>query len=265
MILNDKNCEKFKSFRECVVADSLYIGLEHWYGKDHELGVRDGPSYLSVVLSYGRKQKKPENFDCVGSQTPIYNYISRPGADKGSSFIEQLGKAISEPAWKLGQNVYCLDRALALPPRSWTPSIRETQNATYTEPLGETITQDVAYAEPNRLSKRGTEHTLYLSIGTRMQHAGVFKGQELWNNVHDCLNLLCPSGRNGHDICENKGCRIIGVGHVSKKKFLYDHELNIRVTFSYLPPGQEGLREIFVSTTTCSSRSLFPHHRRSLT
>lgn len=249
MILNDKNCQKLWWSRVCIVAERLYVSLEHWYGKDHELGVIDGPSYLSVILSYGNKQKINEDFDCVGSHTPIYNSISRPGAEKGSSFIERLGKAISEPAWKLEHNVYCLDKALALLPMSWTPSIMETQNATHTEPVGETITQDIAHAEQNRLSKRATKHTLYLSIGTRMQHAGVFKGQELWNNVHDCLNLLCPSGRNGHDICNNEGCRIIGVGHVSKKKFLYDHELNIRVTFSYLPPGQEGLREIFVSTT----------------
>ncbi|CAI6332820.1 unnamed protein product [Periconia digitata] len=224
IVNNGKNCiwNREKRQQECSLPDFISISIDHWYGKDHELKDREATPDLKVqVWDFDNQASK---FDCVGSQSPLFEYFNTK-QKYGSTPLERIAQTIQEPNQAIQQDIFCVP-----------------------DGGGEASASDLGRPEPNQLSKRsGNKHTLYLSVGVWKQSAGTFKGQELWNKIHDCLTNLCPTGRNGHNVCDSsRKCEIKGVARPDKKKLAYDQSLFINVGVSFLPVGQLGMREIML-------------------
>ncbi|PVH94453.1 hypothetical protein DM02DRAFT_661033 [Periconia macrospinosa] len=230
---NDKNCHQVNNSLHrgtvCNIPANIFISLDHWYGKDHELHRTEATPYIEVAIAQDGKWHGWDGgpFDCVGSLTPINNYINRfQQGTRQSSLIERIGRIIGEPSSAIKQNVYC--------------------------PHPGVTRRDVGLPEPNRLSKRANapKQKVTISIGTRKQNIGTWKFEEAWKKIYDCLSTLCPFGSNGnnnHDMCwNNRKCWIDNVPRVDKNKINYDHKIALTAGVSYFPRGQHGLREIFL-------------------
>lgn len=230
--LNDKNCRwvvvKQRQAQVCNIPANIFISLDHWYGKDHELHRTEATPYIEVAIGQDARLTghRGGQFDCVGSLTPINNYINRFQQDtRMSSMMQRIGRIIGEPADAIKQNVFCPNRGVTR--------------------------RDVGMLEPNQLRKRDNpKQKLTISIGTWKQNIGTWKFEEAWKKIYDCLNTLCPYGSNGnnnHDMCwDNKKCWIDNVPRVDKKNINYDHKISITAGVSFFPRNQHGLREIFL-------------------
>lgn len=226
----DQNCYDAWATGEkkhmCNVVDFVGVEIAHWYGRADEL--QDPGASLFVTLTSSGATKKGK-FDCIGSQTPVHNFLD---SDKtGDKIADILGAARTS----MGRRVDC--------------------------PHTGVIERGIIPAPVTSLEKR-TTNTVHLGIGNEKSHIGVLVGQNLGAAIRHGLDILCPPGQGGFDTCHKDPylgmTDIARIGHdhgATDNKYSDDASMKMWVTTSYWPADRyEGMREALVSL---SHRSTF--------
>lgn len=192
MIINPKNCQEDKKKRTCIVPDHFSVEIQHWYGKDHELSATDGPAYLAVSIKDLRHLlpivKGLPRFDCVGSQTPIHNYINVDNYKLGPyTVIQRLGAIIGVPYRQIHQQVDC--------PRPGKREIAATSGNT-------TDKQANDYPDNN-------PPMLRVEMSRKGLQVHDMSAQFMQDQIRRCLHEMCPEGRHfcdapkyPHHVCD---------------------------------------------------------------
>ncbi|PSN71960.1 hypothetical protein BS50DRAFT_630065 [Corynespora cassiicola Philippines] len=99
------------------------------------------------------------------------------------------------------------------------------------------------------------------SLGGDHQHTGRFAGKELGDLIYKALDYLCYRGKVGKS-CRQEEYVIPKVSRVNylNGEFVDTGSLKIKVTGSYLPPGHDGLRELFLDHFRDIFREVSPAH-----
>ncbi|KAF2644102.1 hypothetical protein P280DRAFT_477529 [Massarina eburnea CBS 473.64] len=277
-----------------AIGPRVNLEIRNWYGKNMEM--KEGSkAKLHVWLNFNGKTDAG-GFECKkwGFEEHRFDKLMRK-----SNSLSSIAHVIEEDLDLLDTDVLCdyrggrqhgsvdiapdsdiephnstnfvdlsIENTTAYSIRNPTTSVDPIQNTTISLGYVFNTTTDPAAesAHSNGLIEREaiTEHhgrkpSLLVFIGDTKQHVGLFKGQELYDKIHDCLVQLCPAGKSDHQPCSDTACFIKSVARQDKDKLKYDRDLKVWVTVAFWPANRGNLRGVLLQQASGMFSSFTDH------